>query len=525
LTGQPGLETARRTLTFPANEALADQPYRLDTPAGAVDLTVPLSRFVQHVREAGAQSTTAGPPDENGLMMLTAPCAVTGRIARDQSGQRFGWMVRKGEFWSVALESRAIGGTLDMALTVLDPDGKPVGEVDDLPDTTDASLDFQAAADGLYTCVATALSETNGRPDEVYCLRVVPQPRDFALTMPQQLALPLGGKAELTVHAVRFGGFDGEIVLDVAGLPAGVSVSGEAKIPSGKNEARLAVQSAADAAVVAALLTVNGTAMIDGRAIARQAQAPASGNLCPRGVAQSRVPRLLLAMTMPAPFEVRVVDRERQRDVHRGTTYLAELEIVRQPGFAEEIRLEMSAQQDRYRQGTTGPIISVPPNESRAFYPCFLPEWLGTDLTRRIVVHGVAGVPDPRGNVRQLSRAGDARITMIMEGALLKLSTRARSGSRVLGQSFDLPVTVSRSARLPLPVTVTLEPPEEAAPLLTAEPIVLPPGTDQGVLQVSPKADERLLGPWLLRMKATALQEGKWPVVSETELEVEFTAP
>jgi len=64
----------------------------------------------------------------------------------------------------------------------------------------------------------------------------------------------------------------------------------------------------------------------------------------------------------------------------------------------------------------------VPAEADRAVYPCFLPEWLGTDLTRRIVIHGSAVIPDPKGTPRYLTKAAGSRITMIMEGALLKLS-------------------------------------------------------------------------------------------------------
>jgi len=516
-SGLPRLETTRQSVTFPADAAGATHLVRLATPAGHAEVSIPLSSLDQHVRPAEAAETHTVP--------LAAPCAVTGRFPPGHEIHGYTWMSQPGEYWSIGLESAGIGGRLDMALAVLDPGGNLVGESDDMPGTSDASVEFRAAAAGQYTCLVRSLGEVQGSADEIYCLRINRPEAGFALFAPQQVNLPLAGKVEVPVRAARQGGFEGQIDLSVEGLPPGIALAEQAAIPPGKSEAKLVVQSSADAAVVASLLTIRGTAMIEQRPVTREALAPAGGNLCPRTPAESHVARVLLAMTMPAPFEVRVVDRERQRDVPRGTTYRAELEIVRQQGFEGEILLEMSAQQDRYRQGTTGPVVRVPPGATRAFYPCFLPEWLPTDLTRRIVVHGVAGVPDPRGNVRQLTRAGDARITMIMEGALLKVTSPA--GPRVcrLGETFDVPVVVSRAARLPLPVTVSLELPEEAAGLLSAAPVVLPPGVDQGTLRASARADQRLAGPWQLRIRATALEEGVWPVVSEAELEVEFEAP
>jgi hypothetical protein len=151
-----------------------------------------------------------------------------------------------------------------------------------------------------------------------------------------------------------------------------------------------------------------------------------------------------------------------------------------------------------------------------------MPEWLATDLTCRIVVHGVAAVPDPKGNLRQLTQPGDARITMILEGALLKLAADVQEISVAAGSSFDVPVTISRSARLPIATTVRLEVPAEIDGLLRADPLVLAPGQDTGTLHISSAADVRLAGAWQFRLKATALQDDRWPVVSETDLRVSF---
>lgn len=208
--------------------------------------------------------------------------------------------------------------------------------------------------------------------------------------------------------------------------------------------------------------------------------------------------------------------------MHRGTTFLAELEIVRKDGFAGEIQIEMSAQQDRYRCGVRGPIINVPADQTHVLYPCFMPEWLGTELTRRMVVHGVTAVPDPKGNPRMLTKPGDARITMIMEGALLKLEAEAAERTLRPGDTFDVPVSILRSAKLPLPATIELVAPEEIVGLVQAAPLVLAPGDDRGVLHITSAVDPRLVGPWTVKLTATALQDGRWPVISETDIPLTF---
>lgn len=174
--------------------------------------------------------------------------------------------------------------------------------------------------------------------------------------------------------------------------------------------------------------------------------------------------------------------------------------------------------------GTRGGILTVPPDQNRAWYPCFLPEWLPMDLTRRIIVHGVVAVPDPKGNVRNLTKPGNARITMIMEGALLKVSTENSDVVTSLGEVQEITVNVSRSPKLPLPVKVELIVPDEATGFISAAPLTIEPDKTSGVLQIVSGTDEQLRGQWNLLVRATAMQDEKWPVISESEIRVEYTS-
>ena len=172
--------------------------------------------------------------------------------------------------------------------------------------------------------------------------------------------------------------------------------------------------------------------------------------------------------------------------------------------------------------GVRGGILPVPSDQSKVFYPTFMPEWLSTDLTRRIVVHGVAIIPDPKCNLRHVSRAADARITMIMEGALLKLSAKAPETIFRPGDTIEVPVKISRSPKLPIASKISLDIPEELQGLIECDSMTLEADKSSGTISIRTVGSDVLHGPWDWTLRATSLQNDTWPVVSETTISVRF---
>jgi hypothetical protein len=509
VTGQPVLERIQQEVQFPSDPAVAVHTHPLQTPFGTTPVPIPLSDLTEL-------------PHWDPKQELPAPCAVTNVLPSAQDRQQFTWNVRQGEFWRIELRSRAVGGSLDVALSVLDAEGKVVVENDDISGSTDSAVDFQAASSGLFTCVVKSVVDRTNRLDELYRLQLLRVRPDFSLTIPQQLSVPLGGKFELPVQVQREGGHDTEITLQLHGLPTGVQAVGDLKVPSGKNEFKIPLAAAADADVTAVPIRLSGSAEINGALVMHEATALAAGNLAPRSPEEQRLGVALLAVTMTPPFQILLIDRTRQRDVPRGSVCVADLEIVREPGFQGAVSLEMAAQQARYLCGSHGLSVVVPPGETRAQFGAWMSEWLSTDFTMRMATHGVASVSDPKGRLRSLVRATDAPITMIMEGALLKLTVQQPERVFTPGESVVIPVTVSRSPRLSLPVTVTVAVPEELQGLIQFEPLELSPETSRGELRGVTTADAKFQGAWNFVLRAKALQEERWPVVSEDDLTVVF---
>ena len=514
-TGAAREETVTQPVTFPPAGPATSHKHVVQTAFGPVEFDIPLSTLPEHVPSAVA-------PTDGNARMLLAPGAVTGRLAPDQHEARYVWESAEKEWWSIRALSQAIRGSLDVSVQILDPQGKPISDNDDRGGTSDAGMEFQAAAAGRYTAIIRSMSPQTRSLREVYRLEVNRLAPDFRLMAPLQIDLPLAGKVDVKLTVQRLAGFNGPIAVTADGLPRGAAASGEWTIPEGKNELTATITAAADADVVASVVRFQGKASINGAEIVHPADVQFEGSLAPVNSDELRRTESMLSVTMPAPFEIKVVDRESQHDIHRGSTYLADLQIVRQPGFTGDLSIAMSGKQDRTRKGIRGSLVPVPADATQFYYPTFMPEWLATDLTCRIVVHGVGAVPDPQGRIRYLTRAGDARITMIMEGALLKLECPTPQLLAAPGDELKIPIAVSRSVKLPLPTTVEFEIPEELKGLVECDPLTLAADTREGTLTIRTKADPRLHGQWNWTLRATSLQDHRWPVVSQFDLDVLF---
>lgn len=510
-TGKAVLETVKRKVAFPATPQQDSLRYRLETPHGnSPAITIPMSSLPETVAE---HSDTPVP--------FTVPGAVTATVGKS-AAREFRLNLKKGDTWNLQAQSREIGTRLDLAISMHKADGTQLKQNDDLPNTVDAGLAFRVSADGEYLCRVTDVS---GRPQSlasVFRLEAQRSSPGFSLSVAQQVNVPIGGKASLAVTATRDAGFKEEIKLECIGLPFGVTVPKDLKIPAGKPKATIALEAAADVAALAKVIEVKGTAIVDGKPVTAIATATAAGNLCPNSPGDQSITQVLLCTTMKPLFSIELIDKNRQRAVHRGTTYPAPFLIKRDEGFQGPVNLQMIAKQSRHRQGIHGPVLTVPAGVGDALYPVYLPEWLETDRTTRMVVLGVAEQKDPKGNVRHITKPADARITMILEGALLKVSHTAKDLTVVAGEPFEVPIELSRSAKFREPVTLQLKPPKELQAAVRMAPITIAPGTRNIVAKITTTKARELQGRWTLQIVANAMQDNKWPVVSQTDVDVEF---
>lgn len=514
-SGAATLESVKRKVTFPVTGLAATFEYRLETPWGvAPPFTFLLSDLTESVAE---------PRNGQKAQTLSLPGAVSSALDQVDAKDVYACTWKKGEVWSITLDAQRIGSPLDVTLAVLGPDGKEITRNDDLPGTTDAGLDFTVPADGTYQIVVSDMAGKSGSRAALYRLSVQKQLSDFALRLPiQRISVPIGGKFDLAIKALRQGGFKGPITLSVRGLPPGVTAPPNLVIAEGKTDLVIPLTAAKAAGTAASVLTVEGTATVNAKPMTRAALAPAGVNLAPSRPEENLVPASLLAITMKPRFKGRPVDQDTGRKVHRGSTFPAEVIIERLDGFAGEIVLQMAAQQSYQVQGITGGDVVVPPGVGRTIYPCYMPEWLETSRTSRMGMIGVARVPDPKGKVRHLVGEIAGFITMTMEGALLKVSAENNDLTVPEGKPFDVRLKVARLTKLKEPARLELLLPKSLAGQLDAKPILVGEKTESAEMRITPASSLR--GLHTITIRATAMKEGKYPVISETSVTVDFVS-
>jgi hypothetical protein len=208
--------------------------------------------------------------------------------------------------------------------------------------------------------------------------------------------------------------------------------------------------------------------------------------------------------------------------VHRGSTFPADLLIERLDGFQGELILQQAATQSYQVQGISGSDVKVPPGATKAIFPCYMPEWLETTRTSRMGVIVIGQVADPKGKVRWAAHEINGFITMSMEGALLKVSADEPEMVVAAGRPIDVRLKVSRLIKLAEPVKLELKMPTELTGLVKSEPIVVPVGAETATFRITPTTE--MQGVHTFTIRGTALQDGKYPAISEATVAVEFLA-
>jgi len=492
-TGSDQLESITRDVAFPADPGSSHMDYAVQTAFGTAK---PIKLLVTDVTE------TVKPAGD--ALALTVPGGVTASMATRFGTDQYSVMLTAAQSWEISVQAREVGSPLDLELTLFGPDGKQIATNDDAAGSTDPELTVTVPADGAYRIAVTDRSGKSGTRATNYRLAITPSKEDVDLTLPAQLNLPLGGQGKLTLKAIRKGGFKGPIPFTLAGLPPGVSISESLAIPEGKTELAIDLTCAADAAVAASLCSVTAAPQIGGQAISRTAGPT------------------LIAITMKPRFKLTPEGLDDVRKVHRGSTYLFPMLIERLEGYAGPINLEMTAKQQRHRQGLASDEFIVAADAKRIEYPIFVPEWMETTKTSRMILNGSVQIADPKGNVRTLLQRQELRFGILPEGALMKLTHGAGEMKATAGSEITIPLALSIAPELRDPIEVTVVSADPNRRVFSAPAVTLAAGQKEAKVSVSISSEFASPGEHELVFRAKALRDGRWPVITETSVLVEI---
>ena len=216
--------------------------------------------------------------------------------------------------------------------TSLVPNGLPTFTVnyanDDSGDRqlgTDSRLTFTAPAAGDYVVRVTYTRNRTG-DRFAYRLTIRPPQPDFKVTLAEtNVTVGAGGGQKLTFKANRIDGFDGDIKVQVEGLPAGFHVSTPVVIQAGHFEAAASLTAAADAAApkpeAVKNIKLTASASIAGQTITHAAGSIASLKVGPK-------PKVIVYLE---PAEITIVP---------GKTVAAKLRVERN-GFDDRISFDV----------------------------------------------------------------------------------------------------------------------------------------------------------------------------------------
>jgi len=492
-TGTSTLESVTREISFPADPVLESFAVSVETPFGTTrPYAFPLSDSAELVE---------------GSSITQLPAAITGTLETRFGTDEYSVTFKQGETWQIAARSRKGGMPLDLDLRLLAPDGKELAAVDDMPGSTDPEVTFTAPADGTYRVVISDRSGHSGDRGACYRLSIHAPIADFTVTFPDQISVPLGGTAKIPVAVVRRGAFKGPIQLTIDGLPEGMTVPASLVLAEDKNNLDVEVSCAANAPASASLVHIAAAANMNGVAVTRP------------------VKTLVAAAIMKPRIKITPEGLDDVSKVRRGSTHLFPLLIDRLEGFDGEITLEMTAKQQRHRQGLASDEYVVPVGAKKIDYPIFVPEWMETTKTSRMILNGAAQVQDPTGKLRTLLQRMELRLGILPEGALMKLSQPKEEFHVMSGGDLTIPVSVSCTPDFNETIHIELVPDDAQAGIVVADPITLPPGQTRGTLTVRFSSEPRGIGVQTLQLRATAHQNGKWLVKSETTANVQVRNP
>lgn len=236
----------------------------LPLPGGATTNPAPLlvSRLPS-VDEADGDKST-----RDKAQKITFPAGICGRLENDGEADCYAFDAIKGEKLTFQVIARDHLSPLDGLLRLYDDKGTKLLEIDDYSSRVFTHADprienWAAPANGRYV-LELRDAQARGGTNFVYFLKAVKAEPYFLLELDTDKTLLVPGCASVIfARVVRKDGFEGEVNLQIDGLPPGVKATC-GRILADKKDGAIVLEAAADAKPGVAHVRVTGTATITG---------------------------------------------------------------------------------------------------------------------------------------------------------------------------------------------------------------------------------------------------------------------
>ena len=195
---------------------------------------------------------------------ISVPAGINGRIESRRDLDYFAFTAKKGERFSFEVLAHRQQSALDSSLRIVDAKGRRLTENDDLRlykrTFSDSWIEnWSAPADGEYYLEIGDL-HLRGGADFVYFIEAKRAEPYFELYLDtDKTELTPGTSGVLFVNAVRKNGFEGDIALEIDGLPDGVKATC-GRILAGQRDGCIVLEAAETISNVAANVIVRGKA-------------------------------------------------------------------------------------------------------------------------------------------------------------------------------------------------------------------------------------------------------------------------
>jgi len=310
---------------------------------------------VEVVIDRGPFVTESSEPNDSieSAQLVTLPVGIHGRIEQPSEIDFYAFEAERGDRFTFEVFARRVGSSLDSHLRLLDSTGKQLQINDDLRDGkrtfSDSRIEnWNVPADGRYILEIRDLNLRGGK-DFVYFLKAsqaIPHFRLFADT--DKTLLTPGTSGVIFVRAERLSGFDGEIRLQVAGLPEGVTAS-EGRILAGAHVDGCVVLTADEKTKPdVSNIEIRGVGSVstdDGQTEEVSVAATIYQEIYQPGGGRGHWPVATHSVSIGTPADILSVDVSPQEvSLKPGESVTLDVELQRAPGFDKNVLLEIAYQ-------------------------------------------------------------------------------------------------------------------------------------------------------------------------------------